>query len=555
MTASSDQVQTVAATRGARIALRILMTIVVVSLAFFAGSWSAGGRRASDPVMSHASASTDSQWTCSMHPQIRKDEPGDCPLCGMTLVPVDVEEQPVVQVRPPKYACSMFCVPPMEKPGKCPVCGMEMVAVEEDVVGGAMSDQGLAEITLSPQAQKLAALQVSVVERRFADKEIRMVGKVEFDETRLGSITSRVPGRLDRLFVDYTGISVKKGDHLVYLYSPELLTAQEELIQALKAANDSRSSPLEGLRYAVEDALEAARSKLRLWGLTLEQVDEIEKRGTPSDHLTIYAPIGGVVIKKHVVEGMYVDTGTPIYTIADLTHVWVKLDAYESDLGWVRYGQKVSFETEAYPGEKFQGTIAFIDPVLNLRTRTVKVRVNVSNEAGRLKPGMFVRAVVHSRIAAGGQVVADDALVGKWICPMHPEIVKDAPGKCDVCGMPLVSAESLGYVSADASEAQAPLVIPVSAPLRTGTRAVVYVAVPDKPGRYEGRQVTLGPRAGDVYIVYDGLQEGEIVVTNGAFKIDSAMQILARPSMMSPGGGSTPPSHHHGDAVEESPGG
>ena len=151
--------------------------------------------------------------------------------------------------------------------------------------------------------------------------------------------------------------------------------------------------------------------------------------------------------------------------------------------------------------------------------------------------------------------LADDALVGKWICPMHPEIVKDAPGKCDVCGMPLVSAESLGYVSADASEAQAPLVIPVSAPLRTGTRAVVYVAVPDKPGRYEGRQVTLGPRAGDVYIVYDGLQEGEIVVTNGAFKIDSAMQILARPSMMSPGGGSTPPSHHHGDAVEESPGG
>ncbi len=170
---TTSQVQAEPASPGARIALRILVALAVVAFAFFAGSWSAGGRRAShgrssDSVVSHASASTDSQWTCSMHPHIRKDEPGECPICGMPLVPVDAEEQTVAKVNPPKYACSMFCVPPMEKPGKCPMCGMEMVAVEEEAVGGAMSDQGLAEITLSPEAQKLAALQVSVVERRFA---------------------------------------------------------------------------------------------------------------------------------------------------------------------------------------------------------------------------------------------------------------------------------------------------------------------------------------------------------------------------------------------------
>jgi Cu(I)/Ag(I) efflux system membrane fusion protein len=281
--------------------------------------------------------------------------------------------------------------------------------------------------------------------------------------------------------------------------------------------------------------------------LTNEQIAGVEKSGVPREHITVYAPIGGIVIQKHVAEGAYVDTGTRIYTIADLAHVWARLDAYESDIEWLKYGQEVKFETESYPGEVFTGTIAFIDPVLDAKTRTVKVRVNVPNADGKLKPEMFVRATVRSRVAAGGKVVEPD-LMGKWMCPMHPEIVKDGPGACDICGMPLATTESLGYVSADeVGGDEAPLVIPASAPLITGKRAVVYVQVPEAESTFEGREVLLGPRAGDYYLVEEGLQEGELVVVNGAFKIDSALQILAKPSMMSPEGGAPPPGHQHGD--------
>ncbi|MCF6286681.1 MAG: efflux RND transporter periplasmic adaptor subunit, partial [Candidatus Hydrogenedentes bacterium] len=221
----------------------------------------------------------------------------------------------------------------------------------------------------------------------------------------------------------------------------------------------------------------------------------------------------------------------------DLNSVWVKPDAYESHLSWIHYGQTVSFTTESYPGEVFEGKIAFIDPVLDKMTRTVKVRVNVANPDGKLKPEMFVRAVVKSQVATGGRVM-DAGLAGKWIGPMHPEIIQDGPGKCNICGMALVKAEKLGYVTAEVGEDDMPLVVPATAPLLTGTRAIVYVEVPDtdKP-TFEGREIVLGARAGDFYIVKAGLQAGERVVTNGSFKIDSALQILAKPSMMTPDGG------------------
>ncbi|MHC4227903.1 MAG: efflux RND transporter periplasmic adaptor subunit, partial [Planctomycetota bacterium] len=239
----------------------------------------------------------------------------------------------------------------------------------------------------------------------------------------------------------------------------------------------------------------------------------------------------GVVIEKKATEGMYVSTGTHIYTVADLSKLWVKLDAYESDLPWIRYGQEVEFSTEAYPGEVFKGKISFRDPVLNAKTRTVKVRVNVDNPNGKLKPEMFVRAVLRAKVAQGGAVMEPD-LAGKWICPMHPSIVKAQVGACDICGMDLVATESLYTAAGEPNEP--PLVIPASAPLITGKRAVVYVKVPDtKRPTFEGREVVLGPRAGNYYLVKDGLDEGEVVVTNGNFKIDSALQIQAKPSMMS----------------------
>ena len=430
-------------------------------------------------------------WTCSMHPTIHENGPGQCPICNMDLIPVYKD---------------------------------------------AGEDLGPRQFRTTASAKALMDIQVSPVERKYVTAEIRMVGKVDYDETRLRNISSRVAGRLDRLYVDYTGTPVRKGDHLVYMYSPEVLTAQEELIQALAALESLKGSDIKIIRETAQATVEAARGKLQLWGLLPEQIKEIEQRGKTSDHITIYAPISGIVIHKDAVEGMYVKTGTRIYTIADFSQVWVKLDAYESDLSWLRFGQEVELTSEADPGEVFQGRISFIDPVLSENTRTVKLRVNVPNPDGKLKPGMFVRAVVRSKVAQGGKVIAPD-LAGKWISPMHPEIVKDAPGQCDVCGMDLVRAEDLGLVSDDTTESEMPLVIPVSAALRTGKRAVVYVQLPgtDKP-TFEGREIVLGSRAGDYYIVHSGLAEGELVVTQGNFKIDSALQIQAKPSMMSPQG-------------------
>jgi Cu(I)/Ag(I) efflux system membrane fusion protein len=438
-------------------------------------------------------------WTCSMHPQIR---------------------QP--------------------KPGKCPICGMDLIPVAKDSAAGADQPR---QVTLSPAARRLAEVAVAPVERRNVAIEIRLAGKVRFDETLLAYISPRVPGRIDRLYANFVGMPVKAGDHLADMYSPELVSAQQELLQALQSSVGGGASG---------SLLNAARERLRLWGLTPEQIAEIERSGKARDHVTFYSPLGGIVVEKEAREGQYVETGMRLFTVADLTRVWVQLDAYESDLAWLRYAQEVVFQAEAYPGETFHGTIAFIDPLLDPTTRTVKVRVNVPNADGRLKPEMFVRAVVRAIVAGDGQVVRSD-LRGKWICPMHPEIVKDGPGACDVCGMPLVRAEDLGYAAADEASVVQPLVIPASAPLLTGKRAVVYVALPQKEGAYEGREVVLGPRAGDYYLVREGLREGELVVINGNFKIDSSLQIQGKPSMMAPEGGAAPAVHHHGAAPEALP--
>jgi len=489
---------------------RILIITILIVAAFVLGFILRGSPPETGiktELHEHAAAETETRiWTCSMHPQIRMPKPGKCPICGMTLIPA---------------------------------------------ASGNDEEVGERELKLSPAAVKLAEIQTAKVERKYVSVEVRMVGKVDYDETRIGYITAWVPGRIDNLYVDYTGISVRKGDHMVYLYSPELLTAQEELLQAIRAEDELKKSDMKIMRETALQTVQAARDKLRLWGLTAKQISKIEKRGKATDHMTIYSPMGGIVIHKNVEEGAYVKTGTRLYTIADLSHLWIKLDAYESDLMWLRYGQEVSIVTEAYPGEIFKGTIAFIDPVLNAKTRTVKIRVNVHNADGRLKPEMFVHTTIRARVAEAGKVM-DEALAGKWICPMHPDVIKESAGSCDICKMPLVRTETLGYASVDGAKKEpAPLVVPASAPLITGKRAVVYVAHKNKEGVFEGREITLGPRAGDYYIVKENLEEGERVVVNGNFKIDSALQIMAKPSMMSPEGGVAPAGHagHGGMAM------
>ncbi|MCB9871286.1 MAG: efflux RND transporter periplasmic adaptor subunit [Planctomycetes bacterium] len=424
------------------------------------------------------------RWTCPMHPEVDLPAFGPCPKCGMDLVP--------------------------------------------RAAGGAL---GPRRIAMTEEARKLAEIATVPVTRQFLTLAVRMSGKIEFDETAIRTIAARVEGRIDRMFVDYTGVPVRQGDHLVSLFSPALLTAQQELLEAKKRRAATAGEASQFLRDSNEKAYRAARDKLLLWGLSAAQVDAVEQRGTAEDHMEIRSPAGGVVIHKLLDQGDYVREGSKIYRIADLERLWLRLDAYEQDLPWLRFGQRVTVQAEAVPGEVFEGRIAFLDPVLQDRTRTVKVRVNIANPDRRLKPGMFVRAVVRAQMGGNGEVL-ESRLAGKWISPMHPEVVKDGPGKCDVCGMDLVPAESLGYVPP--ATAQKPLVVPASAVLVTGTRAVVYVAVPDQARpTYEGREVILGPRAGDYYLVRAGLREHERVVTNGAFRIDSSMQIQAKPSMMS----------------------
>ncbi len=437
-------------------------------------------------------------WTCSMDPQIRLPNPGSCPICGMDLIPS----------------------------------------------GNKGGSAAAPQVVLSAAARALARIETEEVVRRAVTVPVRMVGKVSFDETRVARITAWFGGRIERVFVDFTGTQVRTGDHLLSLYSPELLVAQQELIQA---ARDARHAGAGDLGEIARATYQAARDRLRLWGLLDWQVRQIERRGRPIEHVTIFAPMGGIVLHKNALEGGWVQTGTPLYTIADLRHVWVELDAYESDIGWLRFGQRIEFEAAAFPGVRFDGTIAFVSPTMDAMTRTVKVRVDVANPDLKLKPEMFVRAQVNVVVGGEGQPTGPE-LAGKFVCPMHPTEVSDKAGSsCTVCGMKLVPASEhwlVGPALAPGSGGDAPLVIPHTAPLFTGKRTVVFVeqqqAPPagDEPAAdhvYLVREVRLGARAGDVYIVQSGLMAGERVVKRGAFRLDSSMQIVGDPSVMNPG--------------------
>ncbi|MGF1635367.1 MAG: efflux RND transporter periplasmic adaptor subunit [Phycisphaerae bacterium] len=444
----------------------------------------AGGHSQHDHDHNGADADDDiAYYTCSMHPSVKLPDPDD----------------------------------------KCPICFMGLVPVRAGEAGG----DGTPRMTLSNRALQLAEVRTTPVARFFPEMPIRMVGMLDYDETRQAKIAAYFPGRLERLYLDYTGVRVRAGDHVAEVYSPDVLAAAAELRQIAQDAQQFDGD----LRQNSNANLAATRRKLRLLGLRPEQIDALQSAEEMPDTVTVFAPADGIVTEKAVVEGEYVEEGDVLYRIADLSRLWLKIEAYENQLPWLRFGQDVTFTVAALPGETFTGRISFIEPQVDAMTRTVSVRVNVDNTDRRLKPGMFASAVARPVIGEKAQVV-NDRLAGKWISPMHPEIVKDGPGTCDVCGMDLVPAEELGFVRHD--QAEPPLLAPASAVLQTGERAVVYIRLPDtQEPTFEGRQVTLGPRAGDWYVITEGLAEGDQVVTNGAFKIDSAMQISAKPSMMS----------------------
>lgn len=383
---------------------------------------------------------TATTWTCSMHPQIQQPEPGDCPICGMDLIPL---------------------------------------------LDDSADDAGPRELSMSESSRALAEIQTSPVMREQPTHNIRLVGQMARDETKVKSLTARFPARVETLAVDAVGIQVEQGQALATVYSPELLSAQRELLSAYQRDPDGRFT-------------KAAQAKLLLWDLQPDQIDALLQSGQAQQKFELRSPVNGIVVTKQVNEGDYLKTGQPLYTIVDLSQLWLYLNAYESDLAWLKVGQSVQFSVKSYPGETFQGSIEFIEPEIDSKTRTIPIRVVVPNPDQRLKPGMFATANAESHIETAGEP---------------------------------------------------PLLVPASAVLRTGQRAVIYVENPDaERPTYEGREIVLGSRAGDYFIVNEGLEAGERVVTNGAFKIDSALQIQAKPSMMNPAGGGPTPGHNHGGA-------
>ena len=462
----------------------------VLIVAVFLAGWYVGlpARSGGEP-----SGASDTTWTCSMHPQVRQPNPGLCPICAMDLIPLE--------------------------PG---------------------GEGGLREIKVTPEAAALMDLRVSPVVREPAAIHLDLFGKIAYDERRVTTTTARVAGRLDRFFIDYTGTLVRKGDHIAEIYSPNLLVAQQDLIKAVQGLARAKNGGTAAAIRTQERLVQSARERLRLLQLADDQIDAIAKKETPSDHITIFARQDGIVTERHVVEGAYVKEGESLFSVASLESVWLNMEAYESDLPWLKFAQDVAFTVEAIPGEVFHGRIAYIDPEIDPMRRVVNVRVNVPNKRRLLKPGMFVRATVDARVAAGGKIVDDD-LADKWISPMHPEVVRDAPGECPICGMPLVLGKELGFVRSSSGQIeQNPLLVPASSVLKTGKRATVYVRLTGSPEpKFEGREIMLGARVDEQYIVESGLSEGEMVVTRGAFKLDSELQLKAKPSMMNRNSGLT----------------
>ncbi len=467
---------------------------LALGAAALGGAWALVERQSAVPVETTGAART---WICSMHPQIRMNRPGRCPICGMPLVPV-------------------------EATGKAPDNSP------------AMRDR----LTLGEHSRHMARLATVAIEERQIFHEIRTVGKVELDETRVRHIAARVDGRVEEVFANFPGTPVREGDHLVRIYSPDLLSTQEEFLLSLRRENE-----VDAAGTVVTTGLAAsARQRLRLWGLTNEQLDELARTGTAQTHVTVHAPIGGTVIGKNIREGQYVKQGDSLFNIADLGHVWLILEVYESDLSWVRFGQAVEIRLESEPAFALRGTVGFIEPILNEATRTVRVRVILRNEKANLKPGMYAQALIRVAVLPGGKP-GPTGLEGKHACPMHPYVVADAAGRCSVCRMPLelvppsAGDESLGGT-------QRVLAVPAEAVLTTGRRWLVYVE--DRPGEYRLVEPRLGPRAGDYYPVLSGLARDQRVVVRGGFLLDSQFQITGKPSLFYPEGSGGKAQGHEG---------
>ncbi len=417
-----------------------LVVFAVVIVAFGVGRWTGSDAEADEDdeagVVAEEDGDGTEMWTCPMHPQIQQDEFGTCPICHMDLVPMDQAD------------------------------------------GG---DDDVPAVRLSDGARKMARVEHATVEVGSVTGELNVFGRVDVDEQAEVDISAWTGGRIERLFVNAIGEKVTRGQLLARVYSPELLSAQRTLLQALRNKQDAEVSESDRRLRAATASLEAARTELRLLGIDRRQIDEIEESGEARETVDIYATAAGTIRARHVTEGDYVSTGDQILSLAPLDTVWGQLEIYERDLRRVDVGTPVVVEVPALDGEELEGRISFISPDIDATRRVARARVVLSNEDGELRPGMYLRGRIE--IAEEGDDVVS---------------------------------------------------VPRSAVLWTGERSLVYRYDRDlDPSGYVAQPVKLGPRMGERYVIREGLDDGDEVASRGAFRIDSELQIRGGPTMMS----------------------
>ena len=409
----------------------IITAIIAIAIGLVAGYFIFGNNQSNNtPARTHnheaeaVQTATNSEiWTCSMHPQIRQNEPGQCPICGMDLIPLEenASNNPLV-------------------------------------------------LEMTNEAVKLANIQTTIVGQANAKTvtTIRLSGKIQPDERLASSQVAHVPGRIEKLHVSFTGEQVNKGQKIATLYSPELITAQRELLEALK------------LKDLNPDLIEAARNKLRYWKIGETTIQEIEQEGKIREKFTVYADASGVVTGKRVSVGDYVKQGEPLFDLMNLRKVWVLFDAYEEDLSNISIGDKIEFTTPSLPDKTFNTSVTFVDPIINANTRVASIRTEVNNSRGILKPEMLVYGILKKKPGSSSQLTVPKSAV-MW-----------------------TGQRSVVYIKAPNTN------------------------IPS----FEFREVEIGEALGNSYRIVDGLEAGEEVVTNGSFTIDAAAQLNNQTSMM-----------------------
>jgi RND family efflux transporter MFP subunit len=469
---------------------RIAIAVAVVALGVAALSDVAcRGRETTRKPPAGASAGAV-RYHCSMHPTYVSDKPGDCPICGMRLVPMEATPAPATATATAGPRTIAFYRSPMDptvhsdRPSKDSM-GMDFIPVYEDEVAGATSSvAGRAAIVLPPERRQLLGIRSEAVRTEHIERVIRTVGRVTPDERRLAHIHTRVEGYVEHLYVDFVGKLVKKGEPLLSLYSPDLVATQQEYLLALRAQKELAGSDIALVARGGADLLQAARERLLLWDIRPQDIAELERTGQVRRTLDLYAESSGYVAQKSVVQGMRVMPADALFDIADVSHLWVLADVYASDLPAIRLGMAAEITVPYLAGRAWRGPVTYIAPTVEEKTRTVKVRVEVDNQADALKPDMFADVLLRVDLGSG-------------------------------------------------------IVVPASAVIDAGDRRLVFLDRAD--GRLEPRQVQIGATLPDGVQVLSGLAQGDRVVTSANFLLDSESSLKAAlSSMAAPSASGTP---------------